>query len=274
MTNSLPPLLLAGCGKMGGAMLRGWIGDGLAPSVILDRWLETITPPHQVVRAADEIPADFTPAVIVLAAKPQKADALIAAIAPFAGPQTVILSVMAGRTIAGMQAAFAATRPDAPMPAFVRSMPNTPSAIGQGMTVAYAPAGSITAGQRATCSRLLQAVGVAEWVDEEPLIDAVTAISGSGPAYIFLVAELLERCAVEQGLSPDLARVLARQTVSGSGALLAASPLDAAELRRQVTSPNGTTQAALEVLMAPDALPDAFARAVAAARRRAGELAA
>jgi len=272
MTNQLPPLLLAGCGKMGGAMLRGWIADGLAPSVILDRWVDDIPAPHFVARTPDDIAADFKAAVIVLAAKPQKADLLIEAVAPFAGADTVFLSVMAGRTVAGLQAAFARVRPDAPLPTFVRSMPNTPSAIGQGMTVAFAPP-TITSQQRTLCTRLLEAVGVADWVDDEALIDAVTAVSGSGPAYLFLVAELLEHEGIAQGLPPALARTLARQTVSGSGALLAATTTDAAELRRQVTSPNGTTQAALEVLMAPDALPDAFARAIDAARRRAAELA-
>ncbi|NVN42131.1 pyrroline-5-carboxylate reductase dimerization domain-containing protein, partial [Ameyamaea chiangmaiensis] len=140
-----------------------------------------------------------------------------------------------------------------------------------GMTVACAP--GLADAQRALCTRLLEAVGEAAWVENEEEVDAVTAVSGSGPGYVFLVAELLEKGAVEQGLSPELARILARQTVAGAGALLARDPQDAADLRRQVTSPGGTTQAALDVLMAPDALPDAFSRAIAAARARAAELA-
>jgi pyrroline-5-carboxylate reductase len=176
------------------------------------------------------------------------------------------LSIIAGRTIGGIQALLGGSA------AIVRAMPNTPAAVRQGITVAT-PSPSVTAGQRALCGALLNAIGLVEWVEQEALLDPVTAVSGSGPAYVFLLAELMEQAAIEQGIAPELARVLARQTVAGSGALLAASSESAAELRKAVTSPAGTTEAALKVLMAADALPKAFSEAIAAATRRSRELA-
>jgi pyrroline-5-carboxylate reductase len=131
----------------------------------------------------------------------------------------------------------------------------------------------VTQAQRSLCDRLLQAIGQVAWVEDEPLLDPVTAVSGSGPAYVFLLAELMEQAALEQGLPPDLARLLARQTVAGSGALLAASPEDASALRKAVTSPGGTTAAALEVMMKSDAFPAVVSNAIAAATRRSRELA-
>jgi pyrroline-5-carboxylate reductase len=159
-----------------------------------------------------------------------------------------------------------------PVAKVVRAMPNTPAAIRQGVTVACAGSG-VSQDQRGLCERLLAAVGDVAWVEDEALLDAVTAVSGSGPAYVFLLAELMERAAVEQGLPPDLARLLARRTVAGSGALLAASAEDAAALRRAVTSPKGTTERALDVLMAEDAWPAVVSRAIAAATARSRELA-
>jgi pyrroline-5-carboxylate reductase len=151
-------------------------------------------------------------------------------------------------------------------------MPNTPAAIRQGITVACAGPG-VSDPQRALCHTLLEAVGKVEWVDDETLLDAVTAVSGGGPAYVFLLAELLEQAAIEQGIPAALARTLARQTVSGSGALLAASADDAAQLRRNVTSPKGTTERALAVLMDDAAWPRAISAAIAAATMRSRELA-
>ena len=151
-------------------------------------------------------------------------------------------------------------------------MPNTPAAVRQGITVACAGEG-VSAGQRGLCDTLLQAIGAVAWVEDEGLLDPVTAVSGGGPAYVFLLAELLEAAAVEQGVPAELARLMARQTVAGSGALLAASSEDAATLRRAVTSPNGTTERALAVLMAQDAWPEAISRAIAAATARSRELA-
>jgi pyrroline-5-carboxylate reductase len=173
---------------------------------------------------------------------------------------------MAGKTIAGMAGLLG------PRAAIVRAMPNTPAAVRQGITVAC-PGPGVTAAQRALCDTLLAAIGAVAWVDDEGLLDPVTAVSGGGPAYVFLLAELLEAAAVEQGIPPELARLMARQTVSGSGALLAASSEDAAQLRKNVTSPNGTTERALAVLMEKSAWPDAISRAIAAATARSRELA-
>jgi pyrroline-5-carboxylate reductase len=261
----LPPLLLVGLGKMGGAMLAGWREQGVERVVAVDPALPPAPGPEvTVIGDAGDIPAGFAPSAVVLAIKPQLAAATLPAYAPLR--DVVFLSIMAGRSLAGMRACLGA---DAPI---VRAMPNTPAAVRQGITVACAGPG-VSAEQRALCDRLLGAIGAVAWVADEALLDPVTAVSGSGPAYVFLLAELLERAALEQGIPPDLARLLARRTVSGAGALLAASEQDAAELRRAVTSPGGTTQAALAVLMASDAWPASLPRAVAEATRRSRELA-
>ncbi|CAP54868.1 pyrroline-5-carboxylate reductase [Gluconacetobacter diazotrophicus] len=265
----IPPLLLVGCGQMGSAMLAGWLADGLAPSVILDRHRADGPAPHRIVRQAADLPDDFTPALIVLATKPQKAAAVIPDIARFAR-RAPVLSVMAGKTVGGLAASLADA--GAPGAVVIRAMPNTPAAIGQGMTVCYAPPAA-TEAERALCGRVLSAVGDTAWVEHEEQMDAVTAVSGSGPAYVFLLAELMEQAAVAQGLPPDLARRIARRTVSGAGALMEQSGVDAAELRRRVTSPGGTTQQALAVLMEPEAWPAAMDAAIRAATLRAHELA-
>jgi pyrroline-5-carboxylate reductase len=218
-----------------------------------------------VVADPSAIPDGFAPAAIVLAVKPQSAAATLPAYARFA-PNTVFLSIMAGRTIAGI-----ATLLRAPA-AIVRAMPNTPAAVRQGVTVAC-PSPSVSPQQTALCDRLLHAIGKVAWIEDEALLDPVTAVSGSGPAYVFLLAELMEQAAIEQGIPPELARLLARQTVSGSGALLAASSEDASALRVAVTSPGGTTAEALSVLMDPDAWPIAISQAIAAATKRSRELA-
>ncbi len=270
---AIPPILLVGCGRMGGALLAGWRERGLAPSVAVDPAPEASRlagPDLQVVAEPAAIPPGFTPAAVVLAIKPQAAAATVSAYTGFAGA-AVVLSIMAGRTIGGIRGLLGP--PGGPAAgAVVRAMPNTPAAIRQGVTVAC-PGPGVAAAQRALCESLLGAIGVVAWVADEALLDPVTAVSGSGPAYVFLLAELLERAAIEQGIPPDLARLLARQTVAGSGALLAASAEDAAALRRAVTSPAGTTERALEVLMAPDAWPAVLSRAVDAATRRSRELA-
>jgi pyrroline-5-carboxylate reductase len=253
---------------MGGALFSGWAARGLAPSALVDP-----TPAPGIARQGDcvaaslaDLPSDFAPACAILAVKPQMADAVLPALAACLPPDAVVLSIMAGRRIGSIRAALGGTAP------VVRAMPNTPAAIGQGITVACAGAG-VTDAQRALCDTLLSAVGDVAWVDDEALIDPVTAVSGSGPAYVFLLAELLEQAGIAQGLPPGLARLLARKTVSGSGALLNASDEHAADLRRAVTSPRGTTEAALAVLMDPVAWPDAITKAVNAATHRAGELA-
>lgn len=264
----IPPILLVGCGRMGGAMLAGWREQGLAASVAVDPAPEAARlagPDLRVVAEPAAIPAGFAPAAVVLAIKPQAAAATLPAYAGFAG-QAVVLSIMAGRTIGGIRTLLGQPA------AVVRAMPNTPAAIRQGVTVAC-PGPGVESRQRALCERLLGAIGAVAWVEDEALLDPVTAVSGSGPAYVFLLAELLEQAAVEQGIPPDLARLLARRTVAGSGALLGASDQDAAALRQAVTSPAGTTERALQVLMAPDAWPAALSRAVAAATQRSRELA-
>jgi pyrroline-5-carboxylate reductase len=265
---TIPSILLVGCGRMGSAMLAGWRERGLAASIAVDPAPEAAAasgPDLRVLADAAAIPTGFSPAAVVLAVKPQNAAETLPAYARFAG-SAVFLSIMAGRTIGGIQALLG---PGAPI---VRAMPNTPAAVRQGVTVAC-PGAGVTAGQRELCDALLQAIGKVAWVADEKLLDPVTAVSGSGPAYVFLLAELMEQAAIAQGIPPDLARLLARQTVSGSGALLAASPEDSAALRRAVTSPKGTTERALEVLMAPDAWPALMQAAIQAATERSRELA-
>lgn len=269
MTDTLPPILLLGGGRMGGAMLAGWRERGLAPSFVVDpapAAMALASDGVQVVAAPEAIPSGFEPAAVVIAVKPQQASAALPGIARFAAGRAVMLSIMAGRDIAGLRASLG---PDA---AVVRAMPNTPAAIRQGITVAC-PGPGITAMQRSLCDSLLASVGEVAWVDDEGLLDAVTAVSGGGPAYVFLLAELLERAAAEQGIPPPLARRLARVTVAGSGALLAASSEDASALRIAVTSPAGTTERALAVLMAEGAWPALMSRAIDAATRRSRELA-
>jgi pyrroline-5-carboxylate reductase len=182
----------------------------------------------------------------------------------YAGSSTLVVSIMAGTTIASIEEICGGS--------VVRAMPNTPAAIGRGITVAVA-AKNVSPDQRAVADALLRATGSVEWVDDESLMDAVTAVSGSGPAYIFLLAEELARAGVEAGLPPELAARLARETVAGSGELLHRSDLASATLRENVTSPGGTTAAALEVLMAPDGMQSLLTRAVAAATKRSRELA-
>jgi pyrroline-5-carboxylate reductase len=265
---SIPPILLVGCGRMGSAMLAGWREQGLAASVAVDPapaaagWGGADL---TVVPDVAAVPDGFAPSAVVFAVKPQNAAETLPLYRRLAG-KAVFLSIMAGRTIGGIRALLG----DAA--AIVRAMPNTPAAVRQGVTVAC-PGDAVSATQRALCERLLQAIGVVAWVEDEGLLDPVTAVSGSGQAYVFLLAELMERAALEQGIPADLARLLARQTVSGSGALLAASTEDAAALRIAVTSPGGTTERALAVLMAADAWPAALSRAIAEATIRSRELA-
>lgn len=266
---ALPPLLLVGCGKMGGAMLAGWLDQGLSDAVVVE--------PHApaaaafagrvtVVASPSGIPAGFAPGAVVMAIKPQEAAATLPAFGRFATAGALVVSIMAGKTIGGMAGLLGGT------PALVRAMPNTPAAVGKGFTVAC-PGPGVTEAQRALADRLLAAVGEVAWVEQEGLIDPVTAVSGGGPAYVFLLAEVLEAAAIEQGLPPDLARRMARATVAGSGALLAASAESSAQLRKNVTSPKGTTERALNVLMAPEAWPKLMSEAIAAATARSRELA-
>lgn len=261
----LPPLLLIGCGRMGSALLAGWREAGLAEAVIVDPARPELAAPARVVTEAAAIPRDFAPRAVIFAIKPQEAETTLAHYARFRAG-AVFLSIMAGRTIAGMERLLGAGS------AIVRAMPNTPAAIRQGITAAYAGAG-VSAAQRTLAARLLGAIGEVAWVDAEAELDAVTAVSGSGPAYVFLLAELMEQAGIAEGLTPDLARRLARRTVAGSGALLAASAEEASALRQAVTSKGGTTQAALDILMAPEAWPASVRRAIEAAAMRSRALA-
>jgi pyrroline-5-carboxylate reductase len=261
-------IALAGAGKMGGAMLTGWLAQGLDPKHVI------VIEPHPSSEisalAAQGIRLNPSPTdagevdTLVVAVKPQSFREAGTALKALTGSSTLVVSIMAGTTIAVLEAVVGGS--------VVRAMPNTPAAIGRGITVAVA-ANNVSAAQRAVADALLRATGSVEWVDDENLMDAVTAVSGSGPAYVFLLAEELARAGVEAGLPPDLATRLARETVAGSGELLHRSELASATLRENVTSPGGTTAAALEVLMGPDGLQSLLTRAVAAATKRSRELA-
>jgi pyrroline-5-carboxylate reductase len=263
-------LVLVGAGKMGGAMLEGWLRLGLDPARIVV--IEPMPSPEMKELAGRGLSLNPTanavhePAAVVIAVKPQNAAEAVPWLASMVGGATVVLSIMAGKTIEFL----ADTLP--PDTAIVRSMPNLPASIGRGITVAV-PNRSVTPAQRALAEKLLAATGAVEWVEDESLLDPVTAVSGSGPAYVFLLAESLARAGAAAGLPPDLAARLACATVAGSGELLHRATVDAATLRQNVTSPGGTTAAALDVLMSSEGLDRLMKDAVAAATRRARELA-
>lgn len=272
MTLSLPgTLLLVGAGNMGGALLKGWLDQGLDAKRIAVQD-PSPPPPIAALLAAHAIAAEreprlsSPPAVILVAVKPQLMDQVFPGVAKLAGPETVVLSVAAGKTISSFEEHLPRGT------AVVRSIPNTPAAVGRGITAAVANA-HVTPAQKSLCDRLLSAVGAVGWVDDEQLIDAATAVSGSGPAYVFLLAECLAEAGVRAGLPVELATKLARWTVAGAGEMLHRSDLPAATLRQNVTSPNGTTFAALQVLMAEDGLQKIMTEAVAAAAKRSAELA-
>ena len=266
---ALPSLLLVGGGRMGSALLAGWREQGISSVLVIDPSAGAQSLADHQVRVLpgfDELPADFTPEAVILAVKPQMAAAALPAYARFAG-QALFISIMAGKTIAGLRDLLGGAD------AIVRAMPNTPAAVRQGMTVACTSAG-LRAPQKDLATRLLTAVGDVSWVAEEAMLDPVTAISGGGPAYVFLLTELLEQAGLDQGLPADLARLMARQTVIGAAALLAASSETPESLRTSVTSPGGTTAEALKLLRADDALPKIFKAAITAATERSRELSA
>ncbi|HEV7876929.1 pyrroline-5-carboxylate reductase [Bradyrhizobium sp.] len=261
-------IVLAGAGKMGGAMLSGWLAQGLD----LNRVVVIEPYPSGEIDALAARGVRLNPAAknigdvaaVVIALKPQMFREAGPGLKPFVRSSTLVVSIMAGMTIASIDEVCGGN--------VVRAMPNTPAAIGRGITVAVA-ADNVSAAQRAAADALLRAIGSVEWIGDEALMDAVTAVSGSGPAYVFLLAEELARAGIEAGLPPDLASKLARETVAGSGELLHRSELASAMLRQNVTSPGGTTAAALEVLMGPDGMQALLTRAVAAATQRSKELA-
>ena len=259
-------LVLLGCGKMGSAMLEGWLKRGLpARSVwVMDPhpsdWLQA-----QGVNLNAELPAE--PAIVLVAVKPQMMAEALPVLQPLGNGTTLFLSVAAGVTIASYEATLGADTP------IIRAMPNTPAAVGQGITaiVGNTPASET---QLAQAEELLSAVGEVVRLETEAQMDAVTGVSGSGPAYVFHMIECLAAAGEAQGLAPELALQLAKATVAGAGALAMQAAQDPAQLRRNVTSPNGTTQAGLEVLMDEQAgLPPLVKATVAAAADRSRELA-
>jgi pyrroline-5-carboxylate reductase len=262
-------LVLVGAGKMGAALLEGWLRLGLDGRKVAV--LEPAPSPDLAALAARGLRLNpdlrmlREPAVVVLAIKPQVAADAIAPLRPVVGAGTLVVSIMAGRTLQFLSTALGGAG------ALVRAMPNTPAAIGRGIAVAVPLRTS--GAQRQLAERLLAATGAVEWVEDETLMDAVTAVSGSGPAYVFLLAEALAEAGVAAGLPKSLAQRLARETVAGSGELLHRSALDAAALRENVTSPGGTTAAALDVLMGQNGLTSLMEKAVAAATARSRKLA-
>ncbi len=271
LTERVGSVLLVGAGKMGGAMLDGWIERGLtAESVaVLDP-----APGEALAALADSgavrlnppLPEDRAAKVVVLAVKPQIVDRVLPDVVPHVGEHAVVVSVAAGKTIDNLARHFPPGQP------IIRTMPNTPAAIGRGITVCVAN-DFVSAAQRDAATALLEASGEVAWVEDEHLMDAVTAVSGSGPAYVFLLAECLAEAGVRAGLAPELAARLARVTVSGAGELMRRSDLDPSVLRKNVTSPGGTTEAALGILMDENGVHALMAEAVAAATQRGKDLA-
>lgn len=261
------PVVLVGAGKMGLAMARGWIAGGLPPSqlVLVDpkpgEATAAFAREHDL-RLLDS-PIGILTHVMVLAVKPQIMRQVLLEVAPAVGPHTLVVSIAAGISIATIAQALSTDR-------IVRAMPNTPAQIGKGMTGVVGP--NISDADREVADALLQAAGEVMWFDAETKLDAVTAVSGSGPAYVFYMVEALAIAGMRQGLEPAQAMDLARQTVIGAAALMEADPLPVSVLRENVTSPKGTTHAALQVLMAPDGLEQLMERSVLAARRRSEEL--
>lgn len=262
-------LVLAGAGKMGGAMLRGWLDAGVAGNqlAVIDP-----APALQMQALASAHGFSIYPdaahigevSVLVLAVKPQILDAAAEMLAPLMASRPLVVSIAAGKSVADLTGALG----DVPI---VRSMPNTPAAVGRGITAGFAGPG-VSSAQRDLATALLGAVGDVVWLEDEDLMDAVTAVSGSGPAYVFWLTECMAAAGRELGLPEEMANALARATVSGSGELMHQAPDTASTLRENVTSPGGTTAAALEVLMADDGLKPLMARALKAARDRAREL--
>ena len=264
-------LVLVGAGKMGGAMLEGWLKGGADPAriVALDP-----APPAEVkalierhgVRLNPDISTIRDAEVIIAAVKPQMMEEVLPNVVPLKASKPLVLSVAAGKTIASFERHFGA---DA---AVIRTIPNTPAAVGRGITAMAANA-HVSPAQMALARTLLESVGEVVTVENEAMIDAVTAVSGSGPAYVFYLTECLAAAGEKVGLPKDLAMQLARATVAGAGELMRQSGIEAATLRQNVTSPKGTTYEALQVLMAEDGMQPLFDKAIAAATRRSRELA-
>ena len=258
-------ILLVGCGRMGGALLDGWLDRGVpAHDIVVVEPQPAVQRAHvTVVASPASIPADFEPTVVVLAVKPQVMAETLPAYCRYATP--VFLSIAAGKTLDFFAAHLG---PDV---AIVRAMPNTPAAVRRGITVAVAGPPVSTA-QRQCCDTLLTAVGEVLWIEDEALMDAVTAVSGSGPAYVYLLTEAMADAGRQAGLPDEIADRLARQTVVGAGELMRQSPESPEQLRKNVTSPGGTTAAALAVLSAPGGVHSLLTNAIEAATQRSKEL--
>jgi pyrroline-5-carboxylate reductase len=264
-------LVLVGAGKMGGAMLEGWLRSGTDPAKIA---IIDPAPPPEIKTLIHDKKLRFNAdareladcEIVVVAVKPQSADEAMAQIAALKSSRPLVLSIVAGRRIAFFESHFGA---DA---AIVRSMPNTPAAVGRGIT-AISPNRNVTPTQKALAEALLSAVGEVVTVSEEAQLDAVTAVSGSGPAYVFYLTECMTEAGKKLGLSEELATRLARVTVAGAGELMVRSGLPAATLRQNVTSPKGTTHAALQVLMRENGMMALFEEALREAEKRSRELA-
>lgn len=266
---SLPnAVLLVGCGKMGGAMARGWLRGGLTRLVIVEPYadgLEDLAADARVsiVPALEDLSGEL-PGAVVLAVKPQMMDAALAQIGPRLGAGALVVSIAAGKVLAYFRQALPGAR-------LVRAMPNLPASIGRGMSVLVADQG-VGAAEQQQAEALLRACGDVGWVQDEALLDPVTALSGGGPAYVFHLVEAMAAAGVAAGLTPELSMRLARNTVAGAGALLAESDVPAGTLRENVCSPGGTTIEAINVLRGEDGLTPLMGRAVLAATRRATEL--
>lgn len=271
-------ILLVGAGQMGGALLKGWIAEGLERDRVfiqdpaMSSEMAAFCQQHGIAPASASPDMPSPPALILLAVKPQMMDDVLPSVEPSVGKDSVVLSVAAGRTLASIAKHFEAGTP------IVRAMPNTPSAIGRGISALYGNE-AVTPDQVKLCDALMAAVGETVWLDDEAQMDAVTAVSGSGPAYVFLLAECLADAGIAAGLKSELAHQLARATVSGAGELLRRSSETSAQLRRNVTSPGGTTEAAIRVLTNADKenaespMHDLFRHAVLAAAKRGKDLA-
>lgn len=261
------PVVLVGAGKMGLAMARGWVAGGLPPDrlVLVDPFAGDAARAFanetgvRLLKTADGVLVH----VLVLAVKPQNMIPVLQQVLPSVGKHTLVISIAAGISLHTLAAGLDTDR-------VVRAMPNTPAQVGKGITGAVSL--DVSDADRAVADLLLRASGDVVWFEEESKIDAVTAVSGSGPAYVFHMVEALAEAGMKQGLTPAQAMHLARQTVIGAAALMEADESPASLLRENVTSPKGTTAAALAVLMAPDGLGALMERAVLAAKQRSEEL--
>lgn len=264
------PVVLVGAGNMGGAMLRGWIKNGIDPTNLfvsdpgLSGEFKVYLDKHSI-RYGAAMPEGTKASVLVIAIKPQMMEKVLPSLAGSADDETLIVSIAAGTTISKMKSFLTSGK-------IVRAMPNTPAMVGRGITGIAADEG-IDASSRDRITKLLEVCGPVVWLDDETQIDAVTALSGSGPAYVFLLAECMAEAGRKVGLDGDVAMKLACATVSGAGELMRQSDQDANVLRENVTSPGGTTAAALSVLMAEDGMQELFDAAIAAAKLRSEELA-